>query len=844
MGMSGFIRAGDKYVKMGQSGMPHIIRNYRFYEYKPIPIPQVRDSNGKQWNLLDLETLLGEEGPSATDLGVMADLAMSSMESKFKEVYNPEKPVTHETPSEYSAYRQAMAGSSFLSGQSQGMELDISKYYLVGEVVGGTFGRHHHDEFFSIISEKEKLAFLDQVVVNEQQRKAKKRAEREGMWETVGTVIAVVGVSILTGGAAAGFLAPLMTGAVGTGITIAAGAAIGGYIAYQGHKGYQMGGEKGLLLGVATAAIGMYTAGKGMAFTAGGSYSYEQGFGVSMGYSFMGGAEGKTQLGSIGMSYSEKGGFGLNAGYNFNPNMSINANIHQSGAWGVGGSLHGTQEMDKRQVKHGLALNVGYRETADGKVGLTGGVNYNHSMLNEGSAGTSTFSFGYNYDTIFGGGVSLGYSQTDTGRSVISGMNSQVSWNVNSGFQSQLDISYSWERTAQTALDTWDYMKSVAQGVHDSMANAWDDAITGLGYFFRGQDEDSLLNDLFGHSDEYKMKKYWESLSPEERIRILTSNFAPANGTGGVAGVVNQSGSTIVQEKIDPVQKLKDKIAGIDSEAGVDTEDIEEIKKRITNVYVLGTYPQTKKLINELTKDNPELREELLSHLNSDQKKWTNMDIWEQKSWIGREMEKNALEDLGLEVYMTLSPKTSGNPNDIFPFRIGTFKVKYPVITDEIKFLIGDVAPNISQAERLPNITNTKHYEETDEGFKVDLKIPHNDNNNMAWWGPNSDFRVDSISITGGNAAFQEADDVHGTNIKISILDSNGDVKERLELVHMTSIHIDILRASQTGETLKAGTFLGITARQIGGTSGPHLHIASLNRNHRSEIWKYWTGRK
>lgn len=41
------------------------------------------------------------------------------------------------------------------------------------------------------------------------------------------------------------------------------------------------------------------------------------------------------------------------------------------------------------------------------------------------------------------------------------------------------------------------------------------------------------------------------------------------------------------------------------------------------------------------------------------------------------------------------------------------------------------------------------------------------------------------------------------------ILDSTGNVKERLELAHLTSIHIDILLASQTGETLKPGTFLG-----------------------------------
>jgi hypothetical protein len=106
----------------------------------------------------------------------------------------------------------------------------------------------------------------------------------------------------------------------------------------------------------------------------------------------------------------------------------------------VGASVHQTNYAG---MKDGFGLNVGYRETADGKVGQTGGVNYSHSMENP-TSGFGTMSMGYNYDTLFGGGVSLGYSQTDTGQSLVSGFSGQVSWNVNAGFQSQLDISYSW----------------------------------------------------------------------------------------------------------------------------------------------------------------------------------------------------------------------------------------------------------------------------------------------------------------------------------------------------------------------------------------------------------------
>ena len=334
MGGSGFLRAGDKYVKVGQSGMIHAIRTYKDFKYEPIPIPNVRDSQGKQWDLTNMDALLGEDGPKAKDIEVMAKVAMDAMDHKFKEIYDPEKPITYETPSEYSAFRQAMAGSSFLSGQSQGMELDITKYYLVGEVVGGSFGKHHHEEFWDIMTQKEKLGFLDQVVVKDQERKAKKRQAREGTWETVAMVVAVVGASILTGGAALTLVGPLMTGALGAGITIAAGAAVGGYVAYQGYKGYQMGGEKGAALALGSAALSMYTG----PVSIGGSYSYEQGFGVSVGYSITG--DNKTPLGNIGLNYTEQGGFGVSAGINISPNVGLNANINQSGAWGVGASIN------------------------------------------------------------------------------------------------------------------------------------------------------------------------------------------------------------------------------------------------------------------------------------------------------------------------------------------------------------------------------------------------------------------------------------------------------------------------------------------------------------------------
>ncbi|MCC5814332.1 MAG: hypothetical protein JJT78_06215, partial [Leptospira sp.] len=85
--------------------------------------------------------------------------------------------------------------------------------------------------------------------------------------------------------------------------------------------------------------------------------------------------------------------------------------------------------------------------------------------------------------------------------------NGQASWNQNSGFQSQLDMKFDRVKMLELLGESWDYLTDVAQGFTDSMMNAWDDVLNGVGYVFGCRDEESLLNDLFGHSDEYKMNK-------------------------------------------------------------------------------------------------------------------------------------------------------------------------------------------------------------------------------------------------------------------------------------------------------------------------------------------------
>jgi hypothetical protein len=172
-----------------------------------------------------------------------------------------------------------------------------------------------------------------------------------------------------------------------------------------------------------------------------------------------------------------------------------------SGAWGVGASYN---QLNNAGQKQGMAMNIGYRETADGKVGLTGGVSYYNT-----SGDQSTYGIGANYDSLFGWGASISHSGTSNNGGPVKSFNGQASWNQNSGFQSQLDMKFDRVRMLELLGESWDYLTDVAQGFTDSMMNAWDDVVSGAGYVFGGRDREggSLMNDLFGHSDEYKMKQ-------------------------------------------------------------------------------------------------------------------------------------------------------------------------------------------------------------------------------------------------------------------------------------------------------------------------------------------------
>ncbi|MBM9592379.1 hypothetical protein JWG41_18190 [Leptospira sp. 201903075] len=433
MGSSGFLRNGDLYGKISAAtGIPIIVRNFIPFKFGGISVPKVKDSKGKSWDMTDLEALTSEQGPSANDLEAMAEVAIMGMENAFKTIYDPSRKVTYEQPSNFSQYKMVMAAyNQANSGDPEDppVSLNVKDYFLVGEVVEGEFGKHHHKEFWEIMSQKETLDFLDQLLGKEQQRKAKKKADREGKIEAVVTVVAIVAASILTGGFAAAAIGPALAGSGA--VVFGASVVVAGYVGYKGYQGYQAGGVAGGVLAVGSAAASMLGP-AGMSI--GGSYSKEQGFGFNVGAQFEG-----TPL-NAGIGFSQKGGFGFNAGVSLGNHVSLNMNLHESGAWGVGLSLHNASGGDRR----GLAANVGYRETADGQVGRSAGFGYNMGV---GKIGT--LYAGLTTDSLLGNGFRVNIEEEHKNASnagALMGYEGEVGWSTGGGFQSSLEIRFNNQR--------------------------------------------------------------------------------------------------------------------------------------------------------------------------------------------------------------------------------------------------------------------------------------------------------------------------------------------------------------------------------------------------------------
>lgn len=177
MAYGGFARLGAAYVRTIKtaSGGDEVqtLGTYQNYNYNPPTVfPEVKDSNGKSWDLGKPELLIDHENvPSANDLTVMVRLAKNKMSAEFKKVFNPEKQHNYEAekglfdPSEVEAsfndYLEGVRNGDSVScmGKSaeQCAQSAMNSGFLVGEVSDGSFGEAQFSQFYVILKTKKEM---------------------------------------------------------------------------------------------------------------------------------------------------------------------------------------------------------------------------------------------------------------------------------------------------------------------------------------------------------------------------------------------------------------------------------------------------------------------------------------------------------------------------------------------------------------------------------------------------------------------------------------------------------------------------------------------------------------
>ncbi|MCG6138964.1 polymorphic toxin-type HINT domain-containing protein [Leptospira mtsangambouensis] len=430
-----FIKMGPGYVrsavdKMGNPSYQILPTFSSFLYIKPDKLPTVKDSNGKEWDLTDYQSLQGKNGPASGELTTMVRLARNQMQTDFKLTYDPEKSENREVgftmldPKAMAKVAQAAQSAmmqfttdpqkmfEFNSADDKGkeamMESAKNSGYLVGPTVGGAFGTHHFNQFYPILKMKEKYNEI----------KAEGEAlNGNGFANAVGGVVSVATGGIINAKTAAKFMNDngdvidtITTVAAVIAAPFTAGGSLVALAAYKAVKGAYEGGVLGALAGAATvgnAYIQTFTAG---ALSYDLSYSYDEGFGASVGggYKLAGGL---ALGGSI--SYNEKSGFSgsvglqmgltgdnrltLNAGLNFDQKGFTGADVGLgigTGAQNKNGDFAGSLDVGLSYDKNGgFGQSIGFSESVN-KYVPKGGINVTNTAFGGVTASVSTPSIG------------------------------------------------------------------------------------------------------------------------------------------------------------------------------------------------------------------------------------------------------------------------------------------------------------------------------------------------------------------------------------------------------------------------------------------------------------------
>lgn len=351
--------------------------------------------------------------------------------------------------------------------------------------------------------------------------------------------------------------------------------------------------------------------------------------------------------------------------------------------------------------------------------------------------------------------------------------------------------------------------------------------------FVREPGTDYFISDAkFPDGKDHKIK-----FTQEGKVKEVTTDLR----TG-------QTKSTIWDTK---GQEIRKDLGKSNQEEFNSFQDKDDQWSKVKEVYVLGNFDTAEKMINFSTLSADD-KKKMIAELKSYKKEWNDMGSTKQEALH----QSYLLKKYDLPVLQTIS--TNGKAGDEPVANGGFYKTTVNIVDGS------RIAPYPDQAESMKDFRYKLHYEPSEKNgfvadsnagkYKVDLNSDYNAGNDMMWYGPNTQFKVLDVKIEGGSGdGFNNAGAAHGTNIRLALLDKNGNTTSVVDVVHLTAINNQLIEALQSTDPnkkiLPAGTFLGATPKKIGDTSGPHLHMHSYGPNgndqmERKDFYDHWVGDK
>ncbi|EIE01489.1 hypothetical protein LEP1GSC185_3983 [Leptospira licerasiae serovar Varillal str. VAR 010] len=899
----GFMPVGDLLIRqtVGPDGQPQqqILPNYAIYGYEgPKQLPKVKDSQGKEWDLSNYNALAADGGPSTTELQQMVKLAISVLDKDFKKTYDPvnqenrEEKIAALDPMAMAKVMQASQGAlrnllsdpKYMTANASDKRLmeqsAMSSGYLVGATEGGVFGDHHFTQFYTALKLKEKY---DQMKAEGESLKS------DGFASAVGDTVAfavqitplgyVVDTKAISNSVSKAYhenrevVDAVTAVAAIVGAPFSGGASLIAFAAYKSVQGAYEGGVLGAVAGAANVG-NAYLQG----LTAGAvsyemSYSYKEGFGVSVG-----GGYGKAGLGvggsiswnaktgditgslglqttlgtsgrltgNLGMSFNQNGFTGVDAGlgiglgtkasgnYAASLNLGVNYDVNNGFGQSAGFSENTNKYLPQSSLDYSHTAFGGntYSVTTPSVIGMTGTYSYNDitqgytASLNANSATALT------YDSISGDAVYNKNFFGDVGKAQALSLGGMTEEEYNEHVKNQAalraDSQGLWDKTTSIFEDIFSFesqpINSDIFGKSDlgsANRNLFKDLLLGIGQIGDG----GLLN-IFGDGS----------------LQAEAPSGAPFKGTSlfeSLKSFFNGNSSANQESNSNDTQKRSGSDSGINSEISN--------SEKVKNIYVLGNEKAALEYINK-GNFSPEEKAELIKGLKDE------VSIYKKLSVEGQQaaFEQALISKYGMNVVETIASHKGNYAGDV-PTDIGDFFKNDKKVSDvfgtNIKIVEANIAPDTSQAISMGDFRDNYHYKpDSDDTSKFDLRGPDNSNKDMLWFGPNANFKVLDVKLGQENGA----DRIHGTNIQIGLLDSNGNIQARADLVHMTIVNKTLIDAFNSGSALPAGTWLGATPKKVGGSTGPHLHIQSFQGDltkkgnpvtmKRWDFYPYWNG--